>query len=142
MTDDAISVRVASERDFPAITRLQQRAPEAAQWPLGDFKGCSLFIAFAGAAPAGFCAWRQTLPDEAELLNVAVDPDYRRRGIGSRLMETLLGAARGGIFLEVAESNTRAIALYRKFGWMEAGIRVGYYNQGKINAIVMKKSSW
>jgi ribosomal-protein-alanine N-acetyltransferase len=95
----------------------------------------------AGRVPAGFCAWRQTLPDEAELLNLAVDPDYRRRGIGSRLIEALLDAAKGGIYLEVAESNKSAVGLYRKFGWTEAGIRKGYYNQGKINAIVMKKSS-
>jgi ribosomal-protein-alanine N-acetyltransferase len=134
-------VRIASERDFPAITRIQLRAPEAAQWPLGDYSGCSLFLATVDDQPAGFCAWRQTLKDEAELLNIAVDPDHRRKGVGSRLIEALLEAAQGGIFLEVAESNPRAIALYRKYGWMEAGTRKGYYDQGKINALVMKKCS-
>jgi len=135
-------VRPAVEADFPAITRIQQRAPEAAQWPLGDYSGTSLFIATLAGEPAGFCAWRQNLPDEAELLNLAVYPEFRRQGVASRLLEALGEAARGEIFLEVAESNIAAIALYRRYGWEQTGIRKGYYHQGKINAIVMKKRSW
>ncbi len=146
LTAGIVCVRTAAEADFPAITRIQQRTPEAAQWPTGDFKGCSIllaaFPASGGEKAAGFCAWRQTLPDEAELLNLAVDPDFRRQGVASRLIEALLAAAKGGIFLEVAETNKSAVALYRKFGWVEAGVRKGYYSQGKVNAIVMKKSSW
>lgn len=130
------------ESDFPAIARIQQRTPEAAQWPLGDYSGSELLIAIAGREAAGFCAWRQNLPDEAELLNLAVDPEFRRQGVGSRLLEALGSTARGVIFLEVAEPNHPAIALYRKLGWEQTGLRKGYYDQGKINAIVMKKRSW
>jgi ribosomal protein S18 acetylase RimI-like enzyme len=139
---DPILVRPAVESDFPAITRIQQRTPEAAQWPLGDYSGASLLIAVVGAKPAGFCAWWQNLPDEAELLNLAVDPDFRRQGVASALLTSLSSAARGEIFLEVAETNTPAIGLYLRFGWEQTGIRKGYYSQGKINAIVMKKRSW
>ena len=130
------------ESDFPAITRIQQRCSEAAQWPLGDYSGSSVLIATARGEPAGFCAWRQNLPDEAELLNLAVDPEFRRRGIASGLLKALIQAARGVIFLEVAESNAVAIALYLKLGWEQAGLRKGYYHHGNINAIVMKKRSW
>jgi len=142
LTTDPILVRPAAESDFPAIARIQQRTPEAAQWPLGDYSGASLLIAVAGAKPAGFCAWRQNLPDEAELLNLAVDPDFRRQGVASALLAALASAAGGEIFLEVAETNTAATGLYLKFGWEQTGIRKGYYSQGKINAIVMKKRSW
>ena len=53
-----------------------------------------------------------------------------------------LREVKGTIFLEVAEPNLPAISLYKKHGWVEAGIRPGYYNQGTITAVVMKKSSW
>ena len=142
MTKAPILVRPAVEGDFPAITRIQQRTPEAAQWPLGDYSGTSLLIAIADGDPAGFCAWRQNLPDEAELLNLAVAPEFRRRGVASALLDALDGAAHGAIFLEVAETNAAAIGLYLKFGWEQSGVRKGYYAQGKINAIVMKKRSW
>ncbi|HWE49210.1 MAG TPA: GNAT family N-acetyltransferase, partial [Bryobacteraceae bacterium] len=124
---DPILVRPAGERDFPAITRIQQRVPEAAQWPLGDFSGSSLLIASRGSEAAGFCAWRQNLSDEAELLNLAVSPDFRRQGVASKLLAALARAAKGSIFLEVAETNAAALELYRKSGWEPCGIRKGYY---------------
>ncbi len=115
---DSILIRPASERDFSAILRIQQHCPETAQWPLGDYTGFPLLIALIGATPAGFCSWRQSAPDEAEILNLAVDPALRRRGVGSALLEAVLERARGAVFLEVAEPNSPAIALYRgRAGW-------------------------
>jgi [ribosomal protein S18]-alanine N-acetyltransferase len=141
-TKDSIVVRPASERDFPAIARIQQRCPETAQWPLGDYSNFPLLLAMIDDTPAGFCSWRQSAPDEAEVLNIAVDPAWRRRGAGSALLTALSKEAKGTIFLEVAEPNLPAITLYKKHGWVEAGVRPGYYNQGTITAVVMKKSSW
>lgn len=142
----SFSVRTAAERDYPAIARIQQRVPEAAQWPVGDYSQFSVLIALddgaaADSKVAAFCAWRQTAPDEAELLNLAVDPAYRRQGAASALLEELARVTRGAIFLEVAEPNENAIALYRKAGFEAIDIRKGYYSGGKINAVVMKKSS-
>jgi [ribosomal protein S18]-alanine N-acetyltransferase len=134
-------VRPARESDYPAVARIQCRCPETAQWPLGDYSGFPLLIAFVDNAPVGFCSWRQTAPDEAEILNLAVDPDFRRRGVASALLNAVSTQARGTIFLEVAEPNIAAIALYRKHGWEHTGIRAGYYNHGTLNAVVMKKSS-
>jgi [ribosomal protein S18]-alanine N-acetyltransferase len=130
------------ERDFPIIARIQHHCPETAQWPLGDYAGFPLLVALVGAAHAGFCSWRQSSPDEAEILNIAVDPEWRRRGVGSALLNAVIERARGEIFLEVAEPNTAAISLYRKLGWTDAGVRPGYYNDGTVNAVVMKKRSW
>jgi ribosomal-protein-alanine N-acetyltransferase len=136
-----IVVRRASERDFAAIARIQQRCPEAAQWPVGDYTGFEILLALADSVPAGFCAWRQTAPDEAELLNLGVDPAWRRRGVASALLQALSDAAQGEIFLEVAEPNIGAIALYTTNGWTPVALRQGYY-PGGINAVVMKRSSW
>jgi ribosomal-protein-alanine N-acetyltransferase len=138
---------VGVERDFPQIARIQQHCPETAQWPLGDYAGFPMLVAEIGNAEgraviAGFCSWRQSAPDEAEILNLAVDPPWRRRGVGTVLLNAVAERTTGAIFLEVAESNAPAIALYRKQGWMEAGFRVGYYNHGTGNAVVMKKRSW
>lgn len=138
----AITVRAASERDFPAVARIQQHCPEAAQWPLGDYSGFPLLIALINNTPAGFCSWRQTTPDEAEILNLAVEPEWRRRGVGTALLNALGGSAKGTVFLEVAEPNAPAVALYQKLGWRRAGLRPGYYNHGTVNAVVMKKCSW
>jgi ribosomal protein S18 acetylase RimI-like enzyme len=141
-TTDSITIRQGLERDFPLIARIQQHCPETAQWPLGDYAGFPLLVAVLGTTLAGFCSWRQSAPGEAEILNLAVDPACRRRGIGSALLNAVAEQAHGEIFLEVAEPNAPAIALYRKQGWAEVGLRTGYYNQGTVNAVVMKKRSW
>ena len=140
--DESILVRPALDLDYPAITRIQYRCPETAQWPLGDYSGYPLLLAVVADRPAGFCSWRQSAPDEAEILNIAVDPAFRRRGVASALLTRVCEHARGTIFLEVAEPNSPAIALYRKHGWEDAGLRAGYYDHGIVNAVVMKKRSW
>jgi ribosomal protein S18 acetylase RimI-like enzyme len=138
----SILVRPALERDYPAIARIQCRCPETAQWPLGDYSGYPLLLALIGGKPVGFCSWRQSAPGEAEILNIAVDPSFRRRGVGSALLDTVCREAQGVVFLEVAEPNAPAIALYTKRGWERAGMRPGYYDHGNVNAVVMKKCTW
>jgi ribosomal-protein-alanine N-acetyltransferase len=138
----SILIRDARESDYAAISRIQQRSPETAQWPIGDYSNYPVVLAACDGKVAGFCSWRQTLPDEAEILNIAVDPIFRRRGIGSALLTAVCERAKGTIFLEVAEPNEPAIALYRKLGWEPAGTRYGYYFNGTVNAVVMKKRSW
>lgn len=139
----SIAVRSAAERDFPAIARIQQASPEAAQWPVGDYSGFEVLLALLHEGrmevPAGFCAWRQTSPDEAELLNLAVVPEFRRRGVASALLDALTRNAKGTVFLEVAEPNLAAISLYEHHGWVRTGVRKGYYKNGTINGIVMEK---
>jgi [ribosomal protein S18]-alanine N-acetyltransferase len=138
----SIRIRPARESDYGAIAHIQYRCPETAQWPIGDYSGYPMLLALFEEQPAGFCSWRQTVADEAEILNIAVDPAYRRKGIGSALLVRVCQEAQGTIFLEVAEPNAPAIALYRKHGWEDAGLRPGYYDHGIINAVVMKKRSW
>jgi [ribosomal protein S18]-alanine N-acetyltransferase len=137
--ETVLEVRNAMERDYPAIARIQQRSPEAAQWPVGDYSNFRILLALIQGTAAGFCAWRQSAPDEAELLNLAVDPASRRRGVASALLAALDREATGRLFLEVAEPNRPAIALYEHHGWVRNGVRKGYYRQGLVNAIVMQK---
>lgn len=85
---------------------------------------------FAVEAPDGFVLMR-TVADEAEILTLAVRPAARRGGQGARLVGegVLAAAARGAgrVFLEVAEDNAAARALYARAGFAEAGRRPGYY---------------
>ena len=140
---NTILIRTAIERDYPEIARIQQTSPEAAQWPVGDYSNYRVLLAVLASGgsqvPAGFCAWRQSTPDEAELLNLAVEPANRRHGVASALLSALEREATGELFLEVAESNLPAIALYEHLGWVKTGTRIGYYHSGKINGIVMQK---
>lgn len=108
---------------------------------MGDYSGFSVLFALANSEPAGFCAWRQTSAEEAELLNLAVAPAWRRKGVAWALLNALDRAATGDIFLEVAEPNSGAIALYSRAGWKSVGVRPGYYLRGTVNGVVMKKRS-
>ena len=137
-----ITVRPAQESDYAAVSSIQLLSREAAQWPLGDYSNYPLLVALCNDQIAGFCSWRQSLADEAEVLNLAVDPGFRRRGIASALLNRVCEAAKGVIFLEVSELNLPAISLYRTLGWQPAGVRPGYYSAGTVNAVVMKKCSW
>ncbi|MCP4595636.1 ribosomal protein S18-alanine N-acetyltransferase [Neptuniibacter sp.] len=79
---------------------------------------------------AGFALF-STVLDEAELLQVAVDPDYQRRGLSYALLQEALAqlsaAGISKVMLEVRESNAAAIALYVKLGFTEDGRRKDYY---------------
>jgi ribosomal protein S18 acetylase RimI-like enzyme len=137
-----MTVRAAIERDYPAVARIQASSPEAAQWPVGDYSNYSVLLAIDETGALGFCAWRQTSPQEAELLNLAVAPAARRKGVASALLRALLNTASGDVFLEVSEANTAARTLYEREGWEAVAVRKGYYENGSVNAVVMKKGSW
>jgi ribosomal-protein-alanine N-acetyltransferase len=74
------------------------------------------------------------------LMNVAVDPSSRRRGVASTLMDRLFASAdrpHEQYTLEVRESNSAAIALYERFGFRGAGHRRGYYHDNREDALIM-----
>ncbi|MEW6727617.1 ribosomal protein S18-alanine N-acetyltransferase [Desulforudis sp. 1088] len=81
--------------------------------------------------------------DEAHVTNVAVHPDYRGMKIGKALMLELMrrAVARGArcMTLEVRPSNTVARQLYARLGFVEAGVRKGYYQDNDEDAIIMWK---
>lgn len=100
-------------------------------------------LVFVLHEPQGFLMGR-VVAGEAELLTVAVDPAAQGRGIGGRLVQGFVAEAerRGAdsAFLEVAETNAAAIAVYARAGFVQAGRRRGYYHDtaGRvIDALVM-----
>jgi len=84
-------------------------------------------------AVRGFAAWAR-LPDAAELHNLAVAPDWRRRGVARALLrdslERLAGAGATRLLLELRAGNLPALALYRSAGFQEDGRRRAYYRGG------------
>jgi ribosomal-protein-alanine N-acetyltransferase len=96
--------------------------------------GSTAFLARLGTPPqtAGFILG-QLAADEAEILTLGVGKDRQRHGIGRRLVEALGRAAKRAearrLFLEVAEDNAPALALYGKLGFIEIGRRKGYYQR-------------
>jgi [ribosomal protein S18]-alanine N-acetyltransferase len=86
----------------------------------------------------GFLAARSLGECECEVLNLAVSPEYRRKGLGRALLSALLEGYRGAIFLEVRESNLAARNLYKSMGFKEISSRQGYYDFPLETAIVLK----
>lgn len=90
----------------------------------------------------GHCGVRKIL-DEGEITNVAVLPQYRGRRIGQQLLTELLAAGREiGIVdftLEVRAGNAAAIHIYEKAGFVSEGIRPGFYDRPKEDALIMWK---
>jgi len=89
-----------------------------------------------------FVAW--FLRQNVHLLNIAVAKSDQRRGIGRLMLQFLLDLAKREykdvIALEVRESNEAAIRLYRTFGFAPIGVRRGYYDEDKENALLMSRS--
>lgn len=85
----------------------------------------------------------QTSFDEADVMNVAVHPDCRRRGIAEKLIHTLVAelTSRGvrALTLEVRASNDPAINLYEKLGFQQVGRRKNYYHNPKEDALILRK---
>lgn len=86
------------------------------------------------------CRW--LTDDVAEIQNVAVHPDWRRRAVARRLVESVLAEARrAGVrrtVLEVRRHNHPALRLYRSLGFVETGTRRGYYGDGE-DAFLMER---
>ena len=102
--------------------------------------GARTRIAMDGSAPAGFLHLRRA-GDEAEVVMIATHPSAQRRGIAAALLEDALAALGGGkLFLEVAERNHAARALYARFGFEPVGRRPGYYRtpSGRQDALVLR----
>ena len=91
-------------------------------------------------AEAGY-AGLQLLMDEGYILNLAVPPDFRPRGVAGQLLEVFLNFARGNrlafLTLEVRASNYDAIALYGSRGFRGVGRRKNYYEHPREDAVIM-----
>lgn len=131
-----------------ALARLHARAFA----PLGRGWSAAEFAYLVDAGHCRLCheahgfALSRVIADEAELLTLATDPDHRRLGIASRVLAGVerqvqaAGAERQ--FLEVAEDNPAARALYDRAGYRQTGRRAGYYARHggtPVDALILTK---
>ncbi len=144
-----MDIRDATYQDLPGILEIE-RLSFAQPWSINSFKR-ELTLPFSrlmvagkeSASPDGIsgfmCRW--LVADESHILNVAVHPDMRRYGIGTELIATVIGEAKGKqvqvVTLEVRRTNLPARNLYRKFGFEERRLRRNYYGPGE-DALVME----
>ena len=139
----AVEIRRLTYADLPQVVAIERRAFPT-PWSLAMF-------VLELSKPSGVCLAADV---ESELvgylvcsrydtiwhvMNIAVDPDRRRRGIATALIGALLEKVGRGapVTLEVRRSNTGAIALYERFGVRSAGVRRRYYADNGEDAIVM-----
>jgi ribosomal-protein-alanine N-acetyltransferase len=145
---DPVTVRVSPmrRRHIRSILKIEQVAyprPWAASVFASEIdqvpRARRYYVAHIGRRLVGY-GGLLVAPDSAHITNVAVDPDFRRMGIASRLLLALARDAitRGSpaLTLEVRVGNDGAQELYRRFGFAPAGMRKRYY-EGTDDAIVM-----
>jgi [ribosomal protein S18]-alanine N-acetyltransferase len=133
-----VTFRTARFADLAAIAAIQAASPEAAQWNPVDYLKHDCRVADVNSCVAGFLVTREVGPGEREILNLAVDPAERRKGLARGLVAEALAGAPGAWFLEVRASNAAAIRLYESAGFERAGRRSGYYREPAEEAIVMR----
>lgn len=138
-----MTIRPLRPDDLSELTAIQEASPEAAQWPSRDYLQTLCRVAVAqdesgNEVLVGFAAARQSIPEEAEILNVAVLADWRRRGVARTLLAELLAELHGEVFLEVRASNEAALRLYQSMGFLPVGRRESYYSSPKEDAVVLR----
>lgn len=99
-------------------------------------------VAVEGDTLAGYVG-SQSVMGEADMMNLAIAPQFRRTGVGYNLVNTLVDYLRErenhSLALEVRASNTPAICLYEKLGFAQVGRRPGYYRNPREDALILKK---
>jgi [ribosomal protein S18]-alanine N-acetyltransferase len=141
-------IRQLRAEDAPALVSIAAAAPGAAEWSAESYEElsrsgeCLSFVHESEGEVTGFILGRW-FADEAEVLNLAVRPEKRRKGIGGGLLQAALeelwkvGVAR--IYLEVREANGEARGFYQKHGFTVTAVRPKYYREPDEAAVLMEK---
>lgn len=135
----------ATEDDLDALVSIEQASPRA--WSRQAFalelghSPPTLFVLRSSGEPVAFVAARIHIP-EMDIVNLAVRPDQRGRGLGRRLLSSFLAevASTGvrTVFLEVRAGNEEALKLYRRAGFRETQRRRNFYAEPVEDAILMR----
>ncbi len=144
--DDRSRIRPVSLADVPAIAELEQLCFSDPWTAAGiretiQYETARTFVAQESGLIVGYVMARIS-GSEGEILDLAVRPEWRRRGIARRLLEALWGVLQSDgvreIYLEVRESNRAAIELYRAHGFRPVGLRPRYYRNPPEDALVLR----
>jgi len=141
----AVDIRTLTLADLDVIEEIERRSYPT-PWSRSMFAGelakpASLCLgAFEGEQLGGYLIVSRYV-DAWHVMNIAVDPGLRRRGVATALLERLFeltedGSGRG-YTLEVRVSNDGAIKLYERLGFTARGIRRGYYTDNREDALIM-----
>lgn len=131
------------EHHFDAICTIEEQN-QLSPWSRDEFQRCidlahrHAWVALDNEAPVGFIVMALQ-GSEAELLSISVERNHQGHGIGQLLLRESLAALNPAlVFLEVRESNHRAIRFYEEYGFVQIGQRKGYYPavNGRENALL------
>ncbi len=146
----SIDLRSLTLADLAAIERIERRAYPT-PWSRSMFAGeiakqSSICVGAVNGDDEGRLVGYMIISRYADawhVMNIAVDDDYRRRGIATQLLTRLFEVTesddRRGYTLEVRVSNGDAIKLYESLGFVARGIRRGYYTDNREDALIMWK---
>ena len=142
-----ISYVVMRQEDVPRVAELE-RLCFSAPWSEKSIAGelanpLSLWmVALCDERVVGYVG-SQSVMDEADMMNIAVHPDFRRQGVAEslvlRLCQRLCEKGVHGLTLEVRASNEPAKALYEKIGFVQVGRRPNYYRAPREDALILRK---
>jgi [ribosomal protein S18]-alanine N-acetyltransferase len=148
MTSENLTIRALGYGDLPQVIAIERRS-FTTPWSLAMFvlelskpSGLCLAAADEHGRLAGYLILSR-YDTVWHLMNVAIDPSWRRQGIARALLEQMI--ERGGpeeeYTLEVRTSNAPAIALYERFGFLAAGTRPRYYRDTGEDAVIMWRTA-
>ena len=138
--------RTMVHEDLTQVSDIERRSYDF-PWSHGVFRDCLLAgytcIVLERADTVAGYGILSVAAGEAHVLNLCVDPEYRRLGYGDRLLDEILRRAKAAavkeVFLEVRPSNVNALSLYRKKGFRQIAHRRAYYQAryGREDAAVL-----
>lgn len=138
-----MTITEMQEKHLPALAELEKQcfhAPWSEKMLREELGGGIFLVAEQDGEVQGYVGC-QTVLDEGYITNVAVSPDFRRRGAARRLIAELIARAKekglAFVTLEVRESNAPAIALYTGAGFAPVGKRKNFYSNPTENAVLM-----
>jgi ribosomal-protein-alanine N-acetyltransferase len=145
-----VSFRFATVADVPAIADIE-RTSFGDPWSEATFRDLlrlrhAIFLIATESPRQSVCGYviAAAVADEAEVLNLAVAPQARGRGLGGKLLDAGLGIVRDRgareVFLEVRESNVAALALYTSRGFTAVARRAKYYRNPVEDALVLRRA--
>jgi ribosomal-protein-alanine N-acetyltransferase len=146
--DAPCRIRDATPADAPRLAELEREcfpdpwSEAGIEEVLRHAVGICVVTEVAGVVQGYVLA--RAVADEAEILNVAVAPAWRRHGAARAMLQQVLTALRGRgvaeVFLEVRQSNVAARSLYRDLGFRVAGMRPAYYRRPVEDALVLRRA--
>jgi ribosomal-protein-alanine N-acetyltransferase len=148
--DLKVQLLTLSESDLDRVVAVEQTV-YSHPWTLGNFKdalksGYAAFKLEAGEHLIGYLVAMQVI-DEVHLLNITVAPAFQRQGWAHAMLQFLnlwsMQKEAQCLWLEVRQSNERALKLYKAFGFEQVGLRKDYYPESRTSresAVVMRMS--